>query len=124
MEQLPPKPPPIGNPEQAGPKQPAGYKTENDKIEGLISTLVKINKANRRAAYTENQRTEGKEKRNFIMHVIEIVLIAVYAVVTLCEWRTFDNERKTMELESKLANINMLTEHRAWVAPFAIDKYQ
>jgi hypothetical protein len=49
MDSLPPK----SNPQQTKPKAPASD-TQDDKIETLIATLVKINQSNRKADNAEH----------------------------------------------------------------------
>jgi len=83
-------------------------KTIDTAAEKIISALTRINRANRKADAAEHKRTDSREKRRFVIEKIEIALIAVYAFVTIFEWRTFDSERQTME--NKLQ-----ANQRAWV---------
>lgn len=94
MEPLPPE----SNPKQPKKEQYASDAKE-DKIETLVSTLVKINQSNRKADNAEHKRTDRREKRNLWMHIVEIILISVYAVFTILEWNVFNTERQTMEKE-------------------------
>ena len=63
---------------------------------------------------------------------IELALVAIYAFVTILEWRTFDSERKTSENEFLASQTNAARQldeirkdrtldQRAWVAPFEME---
>jgi hypothetical protein len=94
--------PKIGETKPAAPHENA-TQTENDKIEAIaervVAALTKINRSNRKADAAENERNHRREQRRFKVELIEIFLIAVYAIVTIFEWRTFNSERQTMEME-------------------------
>jgi hypothetical protein len=121
--------PKISDSKPAAPQENAP-KTESDKIdaiaERIIAAFAKINRANRKADAAENERNHSREQRRFKVEILEITLIAIYAFVTVLEWRTFDSERVTMESEfrSSQANFQMQLaemkrsredDERAWV---------
>jgi len=91
-----------------------GTDTNRSNIEaiadGVIAAFVKINRANRKAENAEYERNHRREKRRFIVELIEVGLILVYATVTIFEWRTFDMERQTMEQEFKSAQARDLIQ--------------
>lgn len=105
MEQLPKK----SDAEQSGPHDDTANKY-NDRIDAtaarVIAALTKINRANRKADKAENERNHRREKRRFTVEQIEIALVAVYAFVTILEWKTFERERQTMEDEFKSSQTN------------------
>jgi hypothetical protein len=68
MSELPTK----GQSEQAEEKAKAPD-AKSDKIEMLIAALVKINQSNRKADNAEHKRTDRREKRNFWLHIAEII---------------------------------------------------
>jgi len=91
MDSLPP-PSDAENP----PRKQGASEGQNDKIESLINALIDIEKANSDADSTDRNRSHKREIWHTWLTVIEIMLVAVYAVFTVLEWRTFDSERQTM----------------------------
>jgi hypothetical protein len=108
MEETPPKPDAeIANPENNRP-----YSNE-DITRIILAAISKLIHANRAKEKAEKKRTECREKWHFWLIFVEIGLVAVYAAVTVFEWRTFDSERKTMEEEFKASATNSQDQLRA-----------
>lgn len=105
-------------PEKSESKQPSqqenAAKTESDKIEEIadriIAAFTKINRANRKAEASENERTSTREKRRFKVELFEIFLISVYAFFTILEWNTFSTESRTMADELRSSQSNAIAE--------------
>jgi hypothetical protein len=108
--------PPVGDSENAKPEKDSP-KSDNNEIGTVVAALVKINRANRKADGAEYERNHSREKRRFVIEIIEVSLIFVYAIFTIMEWNTFNSERETMETELREAKDQRVLEERAWLMP-------